>query len=341
MSAELGLPPAQVVAELATWYLPPLVGATLALGLVARLLLALPAVVLEPLGTLGGLRRSWRLSRGAALRIGVALLTLVGLSALLVALPQATLIVALGTDELPRTPEVLASPILLTVLYYQQRVRHEAFDLEVSAKHQAQQEVAALQKQASALLRAEAYAEAIPLLDRAIALSPDAPSLRAYRQGVREKTSDFAGALSDAEHVVAQFPSDPYALCNRAAAHEAVGDRAAAALDYGRVLAIRPSFPEELHREAERLLAEGRFFDVLGYLSMLEALEPEDSWAFYAEAVARAQIGRSEQAVEKLERALALSPGLIAEAGNEPAFISLREHPRFKALLRGLANPAG
>jgi hypothetical protein len=113
------------------------------------LLLAFPALVLEPNSTpTGALSRSWSLTRGARLRMLGLLITLI----VLLYVPIVAL-GALATVVVPAGPEgglapgivtmavvgvlqMLLYPLLycvLTVAYYDLRVRKEGFDLEVLA----------------------------------------------------------------------------------------------------------------------------------------------------------------------------------------------------------------
>jgi hypothetical protein len=116
--------------------------------LLCGLLLAFPTMVLEPgISPSGALSRSWSLTRGARWRMFGLLVTmalllyvpLVGLGAVAaVVLPGGALGAAPGTLTLAvvGVVQMLLYPLLycvLTVAYYDLRVRKEGFDLEVLA----------------------------------------------------------------------------------------------------------------------------------------------------------------------------------------------------------------
>jgi hypothetical protein len=112
------------------------------------LMLAFPALVLEDLSPTGALRRSWELTRGARLRMFGLLVTLFVLLYIpIVALSGvATLLLSRGPASgsvsgllavvLGGLIQLLIYPLfycVLTVAYYDLRVRKEGFDLEVLA----------------------------------------------------------------------------------------------------------------------------------------------------------------------------------------------------------------
>lgn len=119
--------------------------------LACGLLLAFPALVLEPAATpTGALARSWALTRGSRLRMFGIILTLIVLFYIpLVSLGALAALLWPGTDPMAGTGpaglvtvalagvvQMLLYPLfycVLTVAYYDLRVRKEGFDLEVLA----------------------------------------------------------------------------------------------------------------------------------------------------------------------------------------------------------------
>jgi hypothetical protein len=123
------------------------IGAGVVLAVTAVRSTLLPqAVVIEGLGAVAAIRRSWRLVRGACWRT-VGILVLVGLLqafvGALLAVPLQLLLsgAGMGTQQLVSQAagavgDVLVSPlslIALTLLYYDLRIRREAFDIEMLA----------------------------------------------------------------------------------------------------------------------------------------------------------------------------------------------------------------
>ena len=66
------------------------------------------------------------------------------------------------------------------------------------------------------------------------------------------------------------------------------------------------------------------------------ALDPEDAGVLYNTACLNAVAGRSEYAIELLEKAVQNGFGHREWIDNDPDVASLRDHPRFQALLNSL-----
>jgi hypothetical protein len=111
-------------------------------------ILAFPALVLEDLTPTGALRRSWELSRGARLRMFGLLLTLLVLLYIPIVALSGVATMFLSRGPVPGSATGLVAAVLagviqllvyplfycvLTVAYYDLRVRKEGFDLEVLA----------------------------------------------------------------------------------------------------------------------------------------------------------------------------------------------------------------
>jgi len=120
------------------------------------IMFAVPAaIVVEGEGPLAALQRSWRLSRGARLRV----LGLVAVSWLIVMLPTVGISIGLGAGVYAADATAAGSPVwaiieasvgllvgaltypflacALTLLYFERRVRLEGYDLEVAADRMA------------------------------------------------------------------------------------------------------------------------------------------------------------------------------------------------------------
>ncbi|MHB1526281.1 MAG: glycerophosphoryl diester phosphodiesterase membrane domain-containing protein [Candidatus Dormibacteria bacterium] len=127
-----------------------LVGLVAAIVVYVRLVVVTPALVLEGLGPWEAIRRSWKLTSGHAgrafgvmislvlveLLIGLALGIVIGVLVGLAGGAQSTTGMVAG-DVSTLVVGVLTAPILasgLTLLYFDLRVRKEAFDLELLAQ---------------------------------------------------------------------------------------------------------------------------------------------------------------------------------------------------------------
>lgn len=112
--------------------------------LAVRSTLFAQAIVVEGVGSLEGLRRSWRLTRGffwRTLGILAVVLILQAVVGWVLQAPVALLVSGAGTQQLigqavSAVTSVVVSPlslIALTLVYYDYRIRREAFDIEMLA----------------------------------------------------------------------------------------------------------------------------------------------------------------------------------------------------------------
>lgn len=136
----------------------------------ARLLLVAPAFVIEMRGPIGSLVRSWQLMKGSVLRAFGLMLIVVVVVSILQAIISAPIAVIAGLGQLQgaessRTLVVLnglvqmilstvlapLTSIIVILLYYDQRIRKEGFDLELLARDLAASSEQALAYGAAAL----------------------------------------------------------------------------------------------------------------------------------------------------------------------------------------------
>ncbi len=119
-----------------------------AIGMYCRMALAVPAATLEPVGAGGAISRSFELTKGNALEVFAVLVLMIFLEIVAVVIFQAPFLFAMGSLTKPHAlplwlgilqslaswvSGVLVAPIgtiAFSLIYYNQRVRKEAFDLE-------------------------------------------------------------------------------------------------------------------------------------------------------------------------------------------------------------------
>lgn len=143
-----------------------IIGAPVAIFIAVRLALSVQAIVLEGVGVGEGMSRSSRLVQGSWWRVaGVLLLGMIG-QYLLALIPAAVLGGALGAGALLLSDDsgfmlftiissviggvfgILAAPLLPTIttlLYYDQRIRKEGFDMQLLVERPEQGDAPALQ----------------------------------------------------------------------------------------------------------------------------------------------------------------------------------------------------
>lgn len=191
-----------------------------------------------------------------------------------------------------------------------------------------------------------AYAQALRLIDRSIALVPDYPATIRARASIRFAVHDFAGAAADASVVLAASPSDAGALAVLGDARLEVGALAEAGAAYDRLARVAPgpwldirrarlayatgdsSGAVELARRARAAAArddpaDSAFYAFAhGELARLSgdaatarsgyeaarAIRPDDLGALVGLARIDAFEGRAAAAIAGLERAAAVAP---------------------------------
>ncbi len=144
------------------------------------------------------------------------------------------------------------------------------------------------------------------------------------------------------EHAVAAREDYPAAFF-AAQAREALGRKEAALAAYERALRIaekhmdlNPDDPRAATMRAVALCRTGRLEEGLEWAQRALAIDPEDASVRYNVACLYALEGKSEEAIGCLEDAIDAGFGSRDWIANDPDLASLRDHPRFKALMSRL-----
>jgi uncharacterized Ntn-hydrolase superfamily protein len=87
--------------------------------------------------------------------------------------------------------------------------------------------------------------------------------------------------------------------------------------------------------DAWTLFKQRRPAEALPSMEHTARIAPENPEVLYDLAVIRLAAGRPSEALDALEKALKLNPGLKSQAGNDKDLEELRDNERFKALLEG------
>ena len=166
---------------------------------------------------------------------------------------------------------------------------------------------ARLVAQAVDLRDAERYAEALPLLDQAVELAPEAASVYAYRGEVRERTGQLDAALTDFDRALELDPSVRAAWVRRASVRARLGRSEAAIADYSEAIRLDPENAEAYCERAQlgfdlRLSPDQVLAD---YARALE-LDPTLVDAYFHRSVAYAKLGRWAEALADLDQAIQL-----------------------------------
>jgi tetratricopeptide (TPR) repeat protein len=169
-----------------------------------------------------------------------------------------------------------------------------------------------LGEMARALLGLNRDREAIPVLDRAIALAPTRTMLHFRRGLVRAESGDIDGAIADFTHVIANNPSAPGAYVQRGRLLLNIRkDAAAAASDLDRAIAVGPAFAMGWSQRAllkmSRGDAAGAEADARKALS-LDAVDPVAKIALSAVLDARGDLAG---ALRLVTEAVASQPDVV------------------------------
>jgi serine/threonine protein kinase/Flp pilus assembly protein TadD len=135
-------------------------------------------------------------------------------------------------------------------------------------------------------------------------------------------------------------PEDYQAIALAGLSYAAVGNAAAARDAFEKALTkvqrqieLYPDDARALYMGAIALCRLGRIEEGLDWGSQALALDPEDAGVLYNIACLYSVAGRSEQALDLLERAVQNGFGHREWIEHDPDFVTLREQPRFRALI--------
>jgi tetratricopeptide (TPR) repeat protein len=193
-----------------------------------------------------------------------------------------------------------------------------------------------------ALFLTKRLAEAEAEFERAIELDPrNYEALYFYgrasfQQGKLEDAADlFERAMTAREEYQAAF--------FHAQAREALGQSEAARAGYEHALHVaekhmdlNPDDPRAATMRAVALCRLGRQEDGLEWAQRALAIDPEDAGVRYNVACLYALEGEAEKAIACLEDAIQVGFGNRDWIANDPDLASLRDHPRFQALISSL-----
>ena len=187
------------------------------------------------------------------------------------------------------------------------------------------------------------YDDAEREFDAAIRLDPQLYEGHYYFALARFQQGNLAEAAKLFEQAAAVRPEDYQAPILAAQSYAGLGQHAMADAGYRRAaitverhIELNPDDPRALYMGANILCHIGRREQGLEWGDRALALDPEDAGVLYNTACLNAVAGRSEYAIELLEKAVQNGFGHREWIDNDPDVASLRDHPRFQALLNSL-----
>ncbi len=187
------------------------------------------------------------------------------------------------------------------------------------------------------------YDDAEREFDAATRLDPQLYEGHYYFALARFQQGNLAEAAKLFEQAAAVRPEDYQAPILAAQSYAGLGQHAMADAGYRRAavtverhIELNPDDPRALYMGANILCHIGRREQGLEWGDRALSLDPEDAGVLYNTACLNAVAGRSEYAIELLEKAVQNGFGHREWIDNDPDVASLRDHPRFQALLNSL-----
>jgi TolB-like protein/Flp pilus assembly protein TadD len=145
------------------------------------------------------------------------------------------------------------------------------------------------------------------------------------------------------ERAASLRPEDYQSPALLALTYDGLGQRERARASYQTAVAVGmrhvERYPEDVravYMTGSALICLGEVDRGLEWVERARALDPEDGGTLYNIACAYARAGRPDEALDTLEQALDRAVSNLAWIANDPDWIELRGHSRFRALLERL-----
>jgi adenylate cyclase len=159
-----------------------------------------------------------------------------------------------------------------------------------------------------------------------------------FSQGQFEKAAELFLKASQAS------PADYQALSLRALCFRALNRETEARQAYQQCLRkiedhlqLNPDDVRAVYMKSGSLSGLGENVEALEWADRALSMDPEEPSVLYNVACNYALMNEKEKALDCIEKAFAKGFGHIEWMENDPDFLSIKNHPRFKALMRGLA----
>jgi tetratricopeptide (TPR) repeat protein len=148
-------------------------------------------------------------------------------------------------------------------------------------------------------------ADAIRVIERALAVGPPQARLYNLRGQARLRLNQPAEALKDFDRAIECEPTFADAHGNRANVLADIGRKGEAVTGYSKALALRPHNREDLCNRATTLAELGRFDEAISDYDRVIALWPDFADAHFGRGNVLRQIGRLADALSAYDRAIA------------------------------------
>jgi tetratricopeptide (TPR) repeat protein len=178
------------------------------------------------------------------------------------------------------------------------------------------------------------YALAIERYTRAIELDDTLTAAHYNRANARTRAGEFDGALADYDRALELAPNDADALNNRGMLQLYRQNYPGALRDFNAALAEDPADTTVMVNRGLAHLHGGDPIRAVEDFREATSLDPGDAAAHYGAAQASAALGRRDDALRAIERALGIDAGYAREAAADPRLAILQGDEHFMRLLR-------
>lgn len=190
----------------------------------------------------------------------------------------------------------------------------------------------------------ERYDDAEGAFAEALRLNPGLYEAHYYRGRSYYAKGDLDQAVKSFERAAAADPTDFQAWGLLSSVHDGAGRRELAELAAlhtvercKQALARQPENARAAYMCGGSLLTLGRSDEAIQYVDRAVVIAPNDPGVAYNVACLNARIGRIDTALDALEQAVKNGFSQKVWIENDPDLVSLRDHPRYKALVGGMA----
>jgi tetratricopeptide (TPR) repeat protein len=177
------------------------------------------------------------------------------------------------------------------------------------------------------------YEDALASYNWSLELEPDDHRVLNNRGNTYAKLEKYDAALTDYSHALELMPDDYTTLYNRANTYERLEKYDEALSDYNRLLEFKPDDPDLLNDRSIAYLQQKSYDDSFHGLDRALQLKPDHSRTLYNLACLFSLWGKSEDALDYLEKAIEIDKKNREDAKTDKDFDNIRDDPRFKKLV--------
>lgn len=160
-----------------------------------------------------------------------------------------------------------------------------------------------------------------------------------YRRGWFKENLDAEGAIEDFTMAVTLDPTDTYSYIARGHLYEKIGKKDLAKDDYEKIIEIEkePKDYETLHYAYQAL---GNYEKAIEVMDSIIVRDSTEAGTFYDAACLYSKMGKTEEALKYLEKALKMGYKRFAHMDNDHDLDSLRNLPEFIDLVKKYKDSA-